>query len=47
LLPKTDKYKENLAEFQGKEIGSIKILKKEEDKKDKELEKAIKNVVNT
>jgi hypothetical protein len=29
LLSKTDKYKENLIDFQGKDPGSIKILKKE------------------
>jgi hypothetical protein len=37
LLPRTDKYKENLAKFQGKYPGSIQIMKKE-DKKDKECE---------
>jgi hypothetical protein len=46
LLPRTDEYKENLAKFQGKEPGSIQILKKE-DNKDKEREEAIKNAVNT
>jgi hypothetical protein len=40
-----DKYKEKLAEFQGKEPGSIKILKKDEAKKDKEREQAIKDMV--
>jgi hypothetical protein len=46
LLPRTNEYKENLAKFQGKESGSIKILKKEEDKRDKEHEKVIKDMVN-
>ena len=40
-----DEYKENLTEFRGKYLGSIKILKKEEDKKDKEREQAIKYMV--
>jgi hypothetical protein len=40
LLPKTEKYKEKLVEYQGKDPGSIKILKKDE-----EREKAIKNMV--
>jgi hypothetical protein len=38
LLPRTNEYKEKLAKFQGKEPGSIQILKKE----DKEREEAIK-----
>jgi hypothetical protein len=42
LLPRTDEYKENLAKFQGKEPGSMQILKKE----DKEREEAIKRAVN-
>jgi hypothetical protein len=47
LLPRTQEYKEKLAKFQGKEPGSIKILKKEEDKWDKGHEEAIKYAVNT
>jgi hypothetical protein len=45
LLPKTDKYNENLAEFQGKE--PLKILKK--DKRDTEREKVwlIQNYLHT
>jgi hypothetical protein len=46
LLPRTNEYKEKLVKFQGKEPGSIQILKKE-DKKNKEREKAIRNAVNT
>jgi hypothetical protein len=42
LLPRTDEYKEKISKFQGKELGSIQILKKE----DKECEEAIKKVVN-
>jgi hypothetical protein len=42
LLPRTNEYKEKLAKFQGKEPGSIQILKKE----DKEREEAIKREVN-
>jgi hypothetical protein len=42
LLPRTDGYKENLVKFQGKELGSIQILKKE-DNKDKEREESIIN----
>jgi hypothetical protein len=45
LLPRTNEYKEKLAKFQGKEPGSIQILKKED--KRKEREEAIKNAVNT
>jgi hypothetical protein len=30
LLPRTNEYKEKLAKFQGKEPGSIQILKKED-----------------
>jgi len=45
LIPRTNEYKENLLEFQGKEPRSIKILKKEEDKKDKEREQYIKDMV--
>jgi hypothetical protein len=41
LLPRTDEYKEKLAKFQGKEPGSIQILRKE----DKEHEEAIKRTV--
>jgi hypothetical protein len=41
LLPRTDKYKENIVKFQGK-LGSIQILKKE-DNKDKEREEDIRN----
>jgi hypothetical protein len=46
LLPKTDKYKENIAKIQGKEPVSIEILNKEENRRDKECEKAIKDAVN-
>jgi hypothetical protein len=42
LLPRMNEYKEKLVKFQGKEPGSIKILKKE----DQEREKDIKDVVN-
>jgi hypothetical protein len=45
LLMKTNKYKEKLAEYQGKDPRSIKILKKYEDKKDKEREEIIKDMV--
>jgi hypothetical protein len=40
LLPINDKYKEDLAKYQGKDPGSIEILKKDE-----EREKAIKDMV--
>jgi hypothetical protein len=43
LLPRTDEYKEKLAKYQGKEPGSIQILKKE----DEEHEETIKGMVNT
>ena len=43
LLPRKDEYKEKLAKYQGKELGSIQILKKE----DEECEEAIKRMVNT
>jgi hypothetical protein len=43
LLQRTNEYKDKLANFQGKGLGSIQILKKE----DKEHEEAIKNAVNT
>jgi hypothetical protein len=43
LLPRKDEYKEKLAKFQGKEPGSVQILKKE----DEEREEAIKRMVNT
>jgi len=46
LIRRTNEYKENLAKFQGKEPGSIHILKKE-DKENKECEKAIKDPINT
>ena len=46
LLPQTHEYKKKLAKFQGKEPGSIKMSKKEEDKRDKECEKAIKDAIN-
>jgi hypothetical protein len=46
LLPRTNEYKEKLVKFQGKEPGSIQILKKE-DKENKEREKSIKDAVNT
>ena len=46
LFPKIDKYKEKLAEFPEKEPGSIKILKKEKDRGNKEHEKIIKDMVN-
>jgi hypothetical protein len=36
LRPRTQEYKEKLAKFQGKEPGSIKILKREKDKGDRE-----------
>jgi hypothetical protein len=36
LLSKTNKYKEKLVEYQGNDPVSMKILKKNEDKKDKE-----------
>jgi hypothetical protein len=39
LLSRTNEYKEKLAKLQGKELGSINILNKEEDKTDKECEK--------
>jgi hypothetical protein len=43
LLPKTNKYKYNLENiYQGKDPGSIKILDKDEDKKDQEQEQVIK-----
>jgi hypothetical protein len=45
LLSRTNKYKEKLAKFQGKELGSIEILKKDEAMKDKEREQAIKDMV--
>jgi hypothetical protein len=45
LLPRTNEYKEKLAKFQGKEPGSIRILKKQ-DKENKERENAIKDAVN-
>jgi len=35
LLPRKNEYKEKNTKFQGKELGSIKILKKQEDKRDK------------
>jgi hypothetical protein len=35
LIPRTQEYKEKLAKFQGKEWGSIKILKTKADKEDK------------
>jgi hypothetical protein len=43
LLPKTDKYKEKLAKYQGKD--PIKILNKDEGKKDQERKQAIKHIV--
>jgi hypothetical protein len=46
LLPRKTEYKEKLAKFQGKELGSIQILKKA-DKENKECEKSIEDVVNT
>jgi hypothetical protein len=46
LLPRINEYKQKLAKFQGKDSGFIKILKKEEDKRDKEREKVIKDMVN-
>jgi len=45
LLPRIDKYKEKLVEFQGKEMGSIKILKKDEVKKGAKREHIIKDLV--
>jgi len=45
LLLRTNKYKENLAIFQGKEQGSIKILQKYESKKFTEKEKFIKDMI--
>jgi hypothetical protein len=45
LLPKTNEYKEKLVKYQGKDPRSIKILKKDEGKKDQEQEQAIKNIV--
>jgi hypothetical protein len=45
LFPNIDKYKEKLAEYQGKDPRSIKILNKDEGKKDQENERAIKHVV--
>jgi hypothetical protein len=39
LLPMTNEYKEKLAKFQGKEPGSIKILKKKEKQCEKVIEK--------
>ena len=47
LLPRMNEYKDKLAKFQGKELGDIKILKKEEDKENKERDKSIKDVINT
>jgi len=41
-----NEYKEKMVKFQGKELGSIQILKKEY-KDNKEREKSIKDVVNT
>jgi hypothetical protein len=46
LFPKTDEYEEKLTKFEGKEPRSIKILNKEEDKGDKERNKAIKDTIN-
>jgi hypothetical protein len=43
FLPWTDEYKEKLAKYHGKESGSIHILKKE----DEEREKTIKGMFNT
>jgi hypothetical protein len=45
FLPRTNKYKENISQYHGKYPGSINILKKEEYKKDKEREQAIKYMV--
>jgi hypothetical protein len=45
LLPRKYEYKEKFAKFQGKELGSIHILKKQ-DKISKEHEEAIINAVN-
>jgi hypothetical protein len=42
LLPRKNEYKYKLTKFQGKELGSIQIVKKE----DKEREEAIKRAVN-
>jgi hypothetical protein len=36
LFPKTNKYKERLARYQGKDPGSVKILKKDADMRDQE-----------
>jgi hypothetical protein len=45
LLPRTNEYKEKLAKFQGKEPGSIKILKKDEVQKGAQREQVIKDMV--
>jgi hypothetical protein len=42
LLPRTNEYKDKLAKFQGKEPGSIKILKKEEMKGIKNVKRLLK-----
>jgi len=46
LLSRKNEYKEKLVTFQGKELGSIKILKGREDKDNKECEKTIKDIFN-
>jgi len=40
-----NKYKEKLANFQGKDLGSIRILNKDEAMKDKERGQAIKDMI--